>query len=130
MSRKPTMETVKRQFKHWREHGKKKARRIPEELWEAAVRLTEEYSISHVAKSLHLCNTTLRDRAREIRGQKRERGAKPDNFVELNLGDVVNGIGVGSEVEVEDTRGWKLRVRGGGVDELVEAVRGVWEKGL
>lgn len=130
MNGKPTMRSVKRQFKYWREHGKKKNRVIPDRLWAAAVCLTEEHSINHVAKSLKLNNTTLRDRVAELSGLKKRPVEPACNFVEVSLEKAPSGIAPGYEVELEDPRGRKMFLRGGRVDALVEAAKSVWDEGV
>ncbi len=56
-----TLETVKQQFATWRKSRKHRSR-IPDELWEATVGLSGQYSIHHISKALRINHTTLRDR--------------------------------------------------------------------
>jgi hypothetical protein len=45
-------------FEAWR-NDPKKSRRIPQELWQAAVDISKEYSINHVSKVLRMSYTDL-----------------------------------------------------------------------
>jgi hypothetical protein len=45
----------------WR-NDPKKSRRIPQELWQAAVELSKEYSINQISKALRLSYTDLKKR--------------------------------------------------------------------
>lgn len=60
-----SIEDVQYQFENWRETREKRCP-IPEELWYAAVRLTEDYSVSHVARTLRLNYTRLKDRVTDF----------------------------------------------------------------
>ncbi len=57
-----TLAEVKTSFAAWR--NKKQHREpIPQELWDGAVSLTEQYSIHKVSRALSLCYATLKKRA-------------------------------------------------------------------
>ena len=49
----PTIEDVQRQFKEWRQRNRPRAR-LPGELWESAVELCRQYTVSYVARALRL----------------------------------------------------------------------------
>ena len=55
----PSLELVQQRFESWRQHRKKRTR-IPQNLWKAAVALSEEYSIFHLSKALRVNYTTLK----------------------------------------------------------------------
>ena len=61
VAQKVTLGEVKERFEGWRKR-RSRLEPIPEELWEAAVRLTEEHSIVHVSKCLRLNYTKLKER--------------------------------------------------------------------
>ncbi len=56
-----SLATVKLQFKIRRETRKQKSR-TPDELWAAAVSLSNRYSIHYISKAQHVNHTALRDR--------------------------------------------------------------------
>ncbi len=55
----PSLEQVQQRFESWRKLRKKRTR-IPQNLWQAAVALSEEYSIYHLSKALRVNYTTLK----------------------------------------------------------------------
>ena len=57
-----TLIEVKTRFAAWRKM-KHHREPIPNELWDAAISLTEKHSICKVSKALSLCYTTLKKRA-------------------------------------------------------------------
>ncbi len=54
-----TLEEVGHLFSHWRTH-KTGRPRIPDELWNAAIALTEQYSVSEITKYLNVNPTQFR----------------------------------------------------------------------
>jgi len=57
----PSLEQVKQRFESWRQRRKKRTR-IPQSLWQAAVALSEEYSICHLLKTLRVNYTALKSK--------------------------------------------------------------------
>jgi len=55
----PSLEQVRQRFESWRKRRKKRTR-IPQNLWQAAVSLSEEYSICHLSKVLRVNYTALK----------------------------------------------------------------------
>jgi hypothetical protein len=55
-----TLEEVIQQFKTWRATPRRKSR-IAAELWDAAVSLTDQYSIHRISRTLKLNHSALRD---------------------------------------------------------------------
>lgn len=55
-----TLETVERQFEAWRNSRTKKSQPIPEQLWQAAASLCENYPITHVCRQLRLSFADLK----------------------------------------------------------------------
>ncbi len=100
-----SLETVKQEFQQWRARRKHRSR-IPEELWEAAASLTEQYSVHYICKSLGLNHSALRDRvsARSI-GEKKE---VQTCFFELSLPQSTPIVGC--LVEMENSHGNKMRM--------------------
>ncbi len=56
----PTLSEVQSRFAAWRKN--KQSRYIPEELWEAAVALSQEYSIHKISMGLSLSHAELKKR--------------------------------------------------------------------
>jgi len=109
-----TLEDVHEQFREWR---KSKAWHdpIPEELWDAAVELSKEYSPTQVCKTLRLESSKFKERVHASR--PKENDVSP-SFVELNFGN----LPASAEyiLEAEDSGGRKMRicVKGQTVDVL------------
>ena len=55
-----TLESVQQQFNDWRASRSSKRERIPPGLWQAAMRLCDVHTVSHVSRSLRLSFTGLR----------------------------------------------------------------------
>jgi hypothetical protein len=72
----PTLEEVERLFTAWRQ-ANQRPRRIPEDLWEAAVSLCRFHSVSRVCRTLGLGYHELKDRAHQL-------CAPEPQFVELS----------------------------------------------
>jgi hypothetical protein len=96
-----TLEEVQGQLTAWRSDSQR-ARRIPDELWDAAVSLCAEHSVCKVSRALGLDYKALR-----MRTLKREQARPPGAFVELaplwGSGEVL--------IECHDTHRGQLRVR-------------------
>jgi hypothetical protein len=122
------LERVRSRFERWR---KTKQRRtpIPDALWNAALKLTEEYSVHRVARVLHLNGTELMRRAvaRGLRGPSSK--APRPTFVEVGLSQSTTPAAC--IVEMEDGQGAKLRVslRGQGELDLVGLSEAFWSQG-
>ena len=117
----PTLKSVQRQFKYWRQHRKLK-NSIPQKLWNRAVKLTENYSIHKVANALRLSYVTLSERVVAPIQQK-------SGFIELDLRNKIESrIKTDGEVEFEDASGWKMRIRGNSMKELIEAAKEIWKE--
>jgi hypothetical protein len=110
-----TLEEVRAQLTAWRA-GSPRARRIPDELWDAAVSLCAEHSVCKVSRALGLDYKALRKRT------LKEKTRPPRAFVELaplwGPGEVL--------IECDDTHRGQLRVHcKGPLDpQVVDLVKG------
>ena len=124
--RRPSLSEVKKQFKIWR-RTRKSPRPIPEQLWEAAVGLTANHSISHISKELVVDYSALKKR---VLIKKKDGADKmsPTGFIELNL----EPPAAVSEciVEMQDLLGSKMRMhfRGKTDFDLLELAKAFWRK--
>jgi len=94
-----TLEETVSRFAAWR-NKPVRARRIPDELWNAAVNLCGQHSICKVSRHLHLDYKALRSRCQSSEGRQ---GWQP--FVELGA------LWPQSEVFVECDNGNRQRMR-------------------
>ena len=121
---KPTLEVVRNQFEVWRKR-KRRGRRIPETLWQAAVQLCKEHSVFAVSRALRLNYNGLKNRVPRAKEQRADFG-----FVKLDLGAPMSP----SEclVEMESANGARMRMSFKGVPrdfDLVELGRAFWRQG-
>ncbi len=119
-----SLATVKLQFKTWRKTRKQKSR-IPDELWTAAVSLSDRYSIHCISKALHVNHTALRDRVSSYKTNKNQH--THSCFIELPppQSPVFECL-----VEMENRFGDKMRMNfSGGVGlDLWALSQNFWEK--
>lgn len=122
---KPTLGEVKEQFKTWR-RIRKSPQPMPEKLWEAAVILSTNHSISQISEELIVDHDDLK-KACTKRTKNRKR-VRPPTFIELEYEPPV----AISEciVELEDSRGAKMRMhfRGKTDFDLLELGKAFWRK--
>jgi hypothetical protein len=122
----PSLSEVKERFKIWR-RTRKSPRPIPEQLWQAAVSLTSNHSISQISKELVLDYSALKNRV-PIKKKNTADRMSPPGFIELNL----EPPAVVSEciVEMEDNLGATMRmhIRGKTEFDLLELAKAFWSK--
>ena len=121
------IEKVKQRFETWREVREKRTK-IPEELWQAAVELSSDYSLNEISQTLHINYSVLKERIVSMKtGGLGVNGSEGD-FVEIDLDRRMS-----TEewvFELEDGKGAKMRMRmkgGAGVD-LIEIAKVLWGK--
>ncbi len=119
-----SLTTVKLQFKTWRETRKQKSR-IPDELWTAAVSLSDRYSIHRISKALHVNHTALRDRISSCKTNKNQQ--THSCFIEL---PVPQSPASECLVEMENRSGEKIRMHFSGAIgfDLLALSQNFWEK--
>jgi len=119
-----SLATVKLQFKTWRKTRKQKTR-IPDELWTAAVSLSDRYSIHHISRALHVNHTALKDRVSACKANRNQQTHQC--FIEFPLPQ-----SPASEclVEMENRSGDKMRLHffGGVGLDLRALSQNFWEK--
>jgi len=126
----PTLEAVRHQFETWRKR-KRLRDPIPESLWQAAIGLCQDHSMSEVSRRLRLNYNALKDRVSRTGEKGATVGGGPDfRFVRLDLGSSM----IASEwvVEMEATSGARMRMTfKGSPGELdpMELSRVFWRQG-
>lgn len=124
-----SLSKVTERFAAWR-NAPKRSKKIPEDLWQAAVELSNEYSINQISKALRLSYTDLKKRVKMV-SKENLPTVKPQprtKFIEL-------GIESGSSapeciIEMEDGSGAKMRIHLHGKTDLdlYELSRVFWSK--
>ena len=121
------IEKVKERFETWREVRKKRTK-IPEELWQAAVELSSNYSLNEISQTLHINYSVLKERIVSMESEELGMKGTEGDFVEVDLD---RRISTEEWVfELEDGKGAKMRMRmkgGAGVD-LIEIAKVLWGK--
>ena len=123
-----TTASLSRRIEQWRRAGRP-GKRIPEDLWDAAVSLARERGAWRVAGDLGLNYQTLKDR---LSRQDPGSGAKDHpGFVEIDVGSLVSkGSDGETQIEVEREDGWRLKIRvAGGQGVNVEGVMAAFCRG-
>ena len=96
----PTLETVRKQFEHWR-NNRIKMERIPQHLWQAAAGLCKEYSIAQVSRELRLSYTDLKKKIQK------------DNLSSVRFVEIDTTVfGSQWQIECERSDGSRLRMTG------------------
>jgi len=130
------LEGVVQQFQRWRAN-RRKMERIPEALWQAAASLYPRYPVHHIARALGLDFVGLRDRinpkGKENRSLNRKGAARPKgvglHFMELPATPVA-GLSECSVKVKDGPRGTRItiRLKGAGVGQLLQMLRGLWSR--
>ncbi len=122
----PDIEAVRQRIEEWRQTRERRTR-MPESLWQAAVKLVDEHGMWRVSQALRVRYEGLKSRAAPAEGA--EAGAKPrtaPGFVDLTpaLGSAL-GEDVATTVELSRPDGARLslRFRGGDGVDLQSLVR-------
>jgi len=117
-------EALRGRIERWREAGRP-GKRMPEELWGAAVEIAQEYGAYRIASELGLSYPALKQRTDEAARRTSDRGdARKDEFVEIDMGQAVaHGVSDATEIEMVRGDGLRLRIRLGTGEQLdIEAV--------
>jgi hypothetical protein len=130
----PALADAVKRFQQWRA-SRTKSERIPEALWQAAVGLYPRYNINRIARALRLDYVDVRDRIHPGgKGSCRPKavvrvGSGNDELHFLELPTAAAGAVGECSVKVrEGPRGKRIsiRVKGSGVGQLLETLRGLW----
>jgi hypothetical protein len=125
----PTLEKVREEFETWRKNRKNHRAMIPQQLWDKAVALSKQYTISKVSKTLRLGYTDLKKRVVPHRSVTKTSKSEPQTFIELKG----SCMAPPSEciIEMEDPKGAKMtmRLRGGFDLDVIEFGKMFWRKG-
>lgn len=120
-----SLEQVQQRFESWRRCRKKRTR-IPQTLWQAAVSLSEEYSINHLSKALRVNYTALKKKVVNAQTPKKETfGISSSPFMEL---PVPAAPLTESTIEMIKSDGSLMRIQVKGVTGLdwVELSKAFW----
>ncbi len=110
----PTLSEVQSRFAAWRKN-KKHGRRIPAELWSAAVMLSHEHSIHKISRGLSLSHAELKKRVSSAKTQHTHSSDPSENFIALNIPQINSAKCI---IEMEHRTGNKMRMHFKGTVDL------------
>jgi len=116
------LESVQARFDHWRK-TRQKREAIPEDLWSAAVALTDTCNISKVAKCLRLNASSLKQRAGQSVPPNHTEGVKPSSFIEIPFIQSEHAAQCQVDIQRQDGSRMQIRMPHGGSTELSALVR-------
>jgi hypothetical protein len=121
-NRNGTIEEVRGQFEHWRQHRQGKAA-IPDELWEAAIELARRNGVNPTAAELRLDGAKLKRLM--LAGSADPEKVSPPSFVEL----IAPAAAVPEySLELEGRRGkLRIQIKGTSAAELASLSRMLWD---
>jgi hypothetical protein len=105
------LEEVQRQFEHWRKDRKFRDELIPEQIWESAVSLSQNYLISKISQALRLSHLRLKSHNSKKNKKgilKADKNSPPcPSFAELDLNQTISTPQC--VVEMEKSNGAKMK---------------------
>lgn len=110
-----TLTEVQSQFASWRKR-KQHRDRIPEELWAAAVVLSQDYSICKISKALSLSYTDLKERVKQF--NKTSHSSRTSHSLDFIPIDLTPTFPAECTVEMEHRNGNKMRMHFKGKADL------------
>ena len=123
----PSLENVLEQFEAWRQSRTKRSS-IPDALWQAAVNLCQEHTISKVSSTLRLNYAELKHRVHVCTAGQPAPCMTASNFIELDL----SPSKAASEcmVEMSDQKGATMRMhfKGEAGLDLLELGKAFWSR--
>ena len=109
----PTLSEVQSRFAAWRKN--KQSKRIPEELWEAAVTLSPEYSIHKISRGLSLSHADLKKRIASAETRSAYSRDLSHGFVAIDIPPIHSAECI---IEMEHRTGNKMRMHFKGTVDL------------
>jgi hypothetical protein len=125
----PSLEQVQQRFESWRKLRKKRTR-IPQNLWQAAIALSEEYSICHLSKALRVNYTALKEKVVNAnRPDKHPSDVSSPTFIELPVPELPSFPESTIEMIKSDGSVMRMHVKGAACSDLVELGKAFWATG-
>ena len=120
-----TLAAVQKQFADWRDQ-RKRGWKIPKQLWQAAVQLTDRHSAGEIAAVLGLNLDRFEKRISSFHGNPQLQSNTAMGFV--SVGTV--SMAPTTVVELEDGTGRMVKVHlsGAPTGTVIEVAKGLWEQ--
>ncbi len=109
----PTLSEVQSRFVAWRKN--KQSKRIPEELWDAAVTLCAEYSVHKISRGLSLSHADLKKRIASAKTRPAYTSNPSHDFVAIDIPQMHSAECI---IEMEHRTGNKMRMHFKGTVDL------------
>ena len=109
----PTFSEVQSKFAAWRKN--KQSKRIPEELWDAAVTLNPEYSVHKISRGLSLSHADLKKRIAATETRSAYSSDLSHDFVAIDIPQMHSAECI---IEMEHHTGNKMRMHFKGTVDL------------
>ncbi len=123
----PSLEQLRQKFESWRQQ-RKKGKRIPEELWQAAMEQSMELGVNRVSQALRLNYNDFKKRI-QSNGKPVVSVPVQPAFVEMTLSRSEAERECVVEVESSDGCRMKLRFRGESALDVIQWSRAFWRPG-
>lgn len=115
-------EELKKRFEIWRSNTQKGRRRVPEELWASAAKLSGWFSLSSIARCLGIDFNTLKIKVLQQQDYRALEPLAPTEFIELTR--PVTSISQNRHIaEIISADGAVLKVYSGTVAEIIKAFK-------
>ena len=123
-----TLAEVRDNFQHWRETREKRTA-VPEELWQAAVDLCSQHSLSELARSLGIDYRQLKERAVDsgVLPAEHKVNTRGFGFVELGIRETQPSREYVVELEKADGSRMRVKISGEATVDVVELAKTFWE---
>jgi hypothetical protein len=123
----PSLEQVQQRFESWRQRRKKRTR-IPQNLWKAAVALSEEYSIFHLSKALRVNYTALKKQVTKFNtAQASTAYVSSSTFVEFPAPAPPAALESTIEIIKSDGAVMRMHLKGAVCSDLLELGKAFWD---
>lgn len=115
-------EELKQRFEMWRSTTQKGRRKVPEELWSGAVKLSAWFSLSSIAQALGIDFNTLKKKAIQQQDCRALEAPPPAEFIELTR-PAISMAQNRHIAEIISADGAILKVYSGTVAEIIKAFK-------
>ena len=120
-----TLKAVQKQFGDWRDQ-RKRGGKIPKQLWQEAVRLTDRHSTGEIAAVLGLNLDRFEQRITSFHGKPQPQRNAAKGFVSVGTLSMAHA----TVVELEDGTGRMVKVHltGSTTGTVIEVAKALWEQ--
>jgi len=116
------LEAVREQFESWRKI-RKRGGRIPQTLWDAAVKLTESHSVNEVSK---VCRLEYNHLKRRVDQKDSSVNSTRCGFIELDVSQKMADCECAIEMQRPDGALMRVSIKGGVDSHLFDLVKAFW----